>query len=35
MLTFDEIIDSFLRINPTKIIVSGENRNLSYKGISR
>ena len=34
MLTFDEIVDSFLRINPTKIVVSGENRKLSYKELA-
>ncbi len=34
MLTFDEIIDSFSRINPTKIVVSGENRKLSYKELA-
>ena len=34
MLTFDEIVDSFLRINPTKIVVSGENRKLSYRELA-
>ena len=31
MLTFNEIIDTFSRINPLKIAVRDENRELSYK----
>ena len=30
MLTFDEIIDSFSRTNPKKIIVSDHRRKLTY-----
>ena len=31
MLTFNEIIDTFSRINPLKIVVREESRELSYK----
>ena len=31
MLTFNEIIDTFSRINPLKIVVRDEIRELSYK----
>ena len=33
MLTFNEIIDTFSRINPLKIAVRDENRELSYKNL--
>ena len=31
MLAFNEIIDAFSRINPLKIVVRDESRELSYK----
>ena len=33
MLTFDDIIDSFARVNPKKIVASDDNRNLSYSNL--
>ena len=34
MLTFDDIIDSFARVNPLQIVVTDDNRSLSYKALS-
>ncbi len=35
MLTFDDIVDSFSRVNPKKIIVADDKRSLSYSDLER
>ncbi len=35
MLTFDDIIDSFARVNPNKIVVEDDNRSLNYESLRR
>ena len=34
MLTFNEIVDTFSRINPNKVVVNDENRKITYKELS-
>ena len=35
MLTFDDIIDSFSRVNPKKIVAADDKRSLSYSELKR